>query len=272
MNAVYSDVHASSPLNLIFATYFFAFQILCDFSGYSDIAIGSARILGYDLMENFNNPYFSSSLRDFWRRWHISLSTWFRDYLYIPLGGNRKGVFKTYLNLLITMILCGLWHGASWSFVIWGTFHGLLLALNRAFSGIFEFKLNSPYLSNLLNFLKILITFNLVCLLWIFFRASSISDAIYAINKIFDFLINCIFSNRAIYEFTTTNIFEFYSLNDLLIISVFTAIFLFFERWFKDFVFNNRHLLFCLFFSSVIFWIIVVWGAFNDQEFIYFQF
>ena len=127
VNTVYNAPRHYSGLPLIAATIFFAFQIYCDFSAYSDIAIGAAKILGFDLMENFRQPYFSKSVREFWGRWHISLSTWFRDYLYIPLGGNRVTFTRHLLNLMIVFVVSGLWHGASWTFVIWGALHGLYI-------------------------------------------------------------------------------------------------------------------------------------------------
>ena len=131
---VYSSETPNAP-GVILASTAFAFQIYCDFSGYSDIARGTAKILGFDLMINFNRPYAATSIQDFWRRWHISLSTWLRDYLYVSLGGNRRGPVRTYVNLLLTMLLGGLWHGAAWNFVFWGLWHGLGLALHRFFAG-----------------------------------------------------------------------------------------------------------------------------------------
>ena len=126
INAVYNNVNAHNGTTLLIATIFFSFQIYCDFAGYSNIAIGAAKIMGFDLMTNFTRPYFSSNIHEFWQRWHISLSTWFRDYLYIPLGGNRVGKFRNYVNILITFVVSGLWHGANWTFVIWGALHGFI--------------------------------------------------------------------------------------------------------------------------------------------------
>ncbi|HOD52534.1 MAG TPA: MBOAT family O-acyltransferase, partial [Candidatus Hydrogenedentes bacterium] len=127
VDEVYNNPGKYHGLPVIAATYFFAFQIFCDFAGYSDIAIGSARIMGFELMQNFRRPYFATSISDFWRRWHISLSTWMRDYLYVALGGNRVSKLKWYRNLILTFVLSGLWHGAAWTFVIWGFFHGACL-------------------------------------------------------------------------------------------------------------------------------------------------
>ena len=153
----------------------YAIQIFCDFSGYSDMAIGSAKILGFDLPINFRMPYLATSLTDFWRRWHISLSSWLRDYLYISLGGNRLGVARTYLNLLVTMVLGGLWHGASWNFVIWGALHGAGLAVHKAFSS-FSARPEGSASSLGVRIGSWAATFLFVCFCWVFFRAQS-SDA-----------------------------------------------------------------------------------------------
>lgn len=178
VNAVYNDASNHSGMTLLLATLFFTFQIYCDFSGYSDIAIGTARIMGFDLMENFRQPYLSRSIREFWRRWHISLSTWFRDYLYIPLGGSRVSFGRMLLNLMIVFVVSGLWHGANWTFVIWGALHGGYLVIETILSRLF--KVNIPV------FLRILITFFLVYFAWIFFRANSLDDAIYIASHLFD--------------------------------------------------------------------------------------
>jgi D-alanyl-lipoteichoic acid acyltransferase DltB (MBOAT superfamily) len=157
---------------LLLAVYAYGMQIYCDFSAYSDIAIGSARVLGYKLPINFDRPYMATSLTDFWRRWHISLSTWLRDYLYIPLGGSRFGTFNTYRNLFITMLLGGLWHGAAWNFVIWGGLHGLWLAVERlVFGG--KRLLNLEGQSKPFIFFRWLLTFHVVIICWIFFRAQA---------------------------------------------------------------------------------------------------
>jgi alginate O-acetyltransferase complex protein AlgI len=178
VDPVFSDPHHHSGLSLLLASYFFAIQIYCDFSGYSDMAIGAALTLGIKLMQNFNRPYLSKNISEFWSRWHISLSTWFRDYLYIPLGGNRKTEILTYFNISIVFIISGLWHGANWKYVVWGLIHGALLISYRM-SKRFNISINGY------PFLKWLFTFNLVCLAWIFFRANSITDSIYILQKIF---------------------------------------------------------------------------------------
>ncbi len=185
VDAVYGNVPEHNGLTYLIATYAFAFQIYCDFSGYSDIAIGSARLLGIDLMTNFRSPYFARDLQDFWRRWHISLSTWLRDYLYIPLGGNRLGRARTYVNLLITMLLGGLWHGASWNFVVWGALHGSALATLKATESLrqrLSARIRIP--SPVLVAAQLAITFHFVCLTWIFFRAATLSDALQIVSGI----------------------------------------------------------------------------------------
>lgn len=186
VDTIYNNVgHHTGPSYLI-ATYFFAFQIYCDFSAYSDIAIGSAKVLGFDLMENFRRPYFATTSVDFWRRWHISLSTWLRDYLYIPLGGNRRGVNRTHINLMITMILGGLWHGANWTFIMWGLLHGVLLIASKltlATRDMFYKKLRVPPV--IVKIIRVFVTFHLVCFCWIFFRANTITDAFDIIANLF---------------------------------------------------------------------------------------
>jgi alginate O-acetyltransferase complex protein AlgI len=160
-------------VDLILGVWGYAVQIYCDFSAYSDIAIGVAALLGYTFPRNFDQPYRAVSLSDFWRRWHISLSSWLRDYLYIPLGGNRKGPVRTYVNLMLTMLLGGLWHGAAWKFVTWGGLHGAGLAVERALGG--AGRVAGWTRSHILS---VVLVFNFVCLAWIFFRARTMDDAI----------------------------------------------------------------------------------------------
>lgn len=175
-----------SGLENLFAVYGYAVQIYCDFSGYSDIAIGIALLFGYRLGINFNMPYRSASITEFWHRWHISLSSWLKDYLYISLGGNRKGRLRTYLNLMITMLLGGLWHGASLRFLLWGGMHGLLLAGHKFLMSCFPtLKSSGAKMSTGHRTLGIFITFHLVCLGWIFFRADSMETAWSVLTQIF---------------------------------------------------------------------------------------
>ncbi len=180
VNAVYNAPGSYSGAPLIAATVFFAFQIYCDFSGYSDIAIGAAKVLGFDLMLNFRQPYFAQSVREFWARWHISLSTWFRDYLYIPLGGNRVPFPRYLLNLMIVFVVSGLWHGASWTFVIWGALHGIFIVV-EAILRHRNISFHSP------AWARIGFTFVLVTFAWIFFRANTFSDALYVTTHLLNF-------------------------------------------------------------------------------------
>lgn len=185
VNLVYNHAADYGGSHYIIATVFFAFQIYCDFSGYSDIAIGSASIMGFDLMRNFKRPYLAQNIREFWARWHISLSTWFRDYLYIPLGGNRVVKWRWYYNLFITFLISGLWHGANWTFVIWGALHGFYLVFSIWTSGI-RSKINTFVFGNskqLLRTTQIIITLFLAWFAWIFFRANNISDAFLIIKN-----------------------------------------------------------------------------------------
>jgi len=184
VNTVYSGVAAASEWELVWATYGFAFQIYCDFSGYSDIAIGCARLFGFELMQNFDRPYFSTSIPEFWKRWHISLSTWFRDYLYVPLGGNRVGARRWAFNVIAVFGLSGLWHGASWTFVVWGLLHGTYyLASVRSRRGL-DRGPTAPSRTGFRELAGIAVTFNLVCLAWVFFRANSMGDALLVLRGI----------------------------------------------------------------------------------------
>ncbi|MCR9065176.1 MAG: MBOAT family protein [Cytophagales bacterium] len=179
----YDNPTEHSGLTLLVATIFFSFQIYCDFSGYSDIAIGCARLMGFKLMENFDVPYISKSISEFWRRWHISLSGWFRDYLYIPLGGSRVGEYRHYMNYFIVFMISGLWHGAAWTFIIWGSLHGIYLI----FAMLRKKYLNIEMPQNAFtDKLQILITFGLVTLSWVFFRARGLGNAKVILTKIFN--------------------------------------------------------------------------------------
>ncbi|TCD01704.1 MBOAT family O-acyltransferase [Pedobacter psychroterrae] len=178
VNSIYGHPELHNGSSVAIASLFFAIQIYCDFSGYSDIAIGCARIMGYDLMINFRRPYFSKSISEFWSRWHISLSTWFRDYLYIPLGGNRVPKYRVYLNLMIVFLVSGIWHGANYTFILWGALHGFYLLCGLQFNKLrsgFTHRLHIS--SRVNNLLSIVLTIILVTFAWIFFRATSIKDA-----------------------------------------------------------------------------------------------
>jgi D-alanyl-lipoteichoic acid acyltransferase DltB (MBOAT superfamily) len=178
VDPVFNDPSSHSGLEVLLAVYGFAAQIYCDFSGYTDMAIGIALLLGYQLPQNFNRPYLARSLQDFWRRWHMTLSRWLRDYLYIPLGGNRDGERRTYRNLMLTMLLGGLWHGAAWTFLIWGGIHGTALSLERWARGRWSgFRMPA--------WLAWLITFHVVCLAWVFFRSPDLGTAFSMLGGVF---------------------------------------------------------------------------------------
>lgn len=182
VDAVYNNVANHSAPSMMLATVLFAFQIYCDFAGYSNIAIGAARVMGFRLMENFKQPYWASSIKEFWKRWHISLSTWFMDYVYIPLGGNRVKYYRHLLNLMITFLISGLWHGANWTFVLWGALHGFFIVIENIFKRfVGDFKSKSLFLKGLCT----MFCFVLVCFAWIFFRANNISDAFVIVDRFF---------------------------------------------------------------------------------------
>jgi len=186
-DTIYNNPQSHDSIPIIIATIFFAFQIYCDFSGYSDIAIGSAQVMGFKLMRNFNRPYLSKSISEFWGRWHISLSTWFKDYLYIPLGGNRVAVPRWYLNLFIVFLVSGLWHGANWTFIIWGGLHGFYLVfalITEKFRRRVNEAVGLTKHPKVLSVLQIITTFILADFAWIFFRANNVSDAFYIVRKI----------------------------------------------------------------------------------------
>lgn len=186
VNVVYNDPRAYRGLPLIIAGYFYTFQLYADFSGYTDMALGSARLLNIKLTDNFRSPYFASSIADFWRRWHITLSTWLRDYIYIPLGGNRLGMTRQILNAMIVFFVCGLWHGASWTFVVWGLLHGAFVSLSILFRPLRQAGLRWLHAeeSPITKALAVLVTFHLVAFAWIFFRAGSLSDAAYIVTHL----------------------------------------------------------------------------------------
>ena len=185
VDAVYSAPAAYSGLSLLVTILAYALQIYYDFSGYSDMAIGIAYILGFDLGKNFNLPYLAKNPSDFWQRWHISLSSWFRDYVYIPLGGSRKGKFRTYLNLFITMLLSGLWHGASWSFVIWGVFHAIASVIHKIFTNIKKIAFPNRSKNKNMRVLSTIITFIVVVILWVPFRTNDFGKAMLILTRVF---------------------------------------------------------------------------------------
>lgn len=190
VDRVYNDINTHGNIAAALATFFFAFQILCDFSGYSDIAIGTAKVLGFNLMQNFRRPYFAKTIGDFWRRWHISLSSWFKDYVYIPLGGNKVSAGRYYFNILLTFLISGLWHGAGWNFVFWGLLHGTALVISNSTDSIrkcirLQIKINEK--TTVYKIWQILCTWLFVYITWVFFRSHSIRDALIILHKIIYF-------------------------------------------------------------------------------------
>jgi D-alanyl-lipoteichoic acid acyltransferase DltB (MBOAT superfamily) len=255
VDAVYNNVPNHNGTSFLLATFFFTFQIFCDFGGYSLIAIGTAKCLGFKLMQNFNHPYLSLSVKEFWRRWHISLSSWFSDYVYIPLGGSRCSKVKHYRNLMITMLTSGLWHGANWTFVCWGGLHGLYLICNSYYS---KFTNKKPIVPKLL---RIIVTFFFISFAWIFFRANSISEAY--------IIIKCIVTNHG-------PLFKGDGIPSLVLPVLMIGILLFKEI--KDeyhlriALMHNSNPWISVLSSSVIITVILLCAEFNSGQFIYFQF
>lgn len=272
VNEVYSSPQKYNGITLVVATAFFAFQIYCDFSGYSDIAIGAAKTMGFKLMDNFKQPYFSKTVSEFWRRWHISLSTWFKDYLYIPLGGNRVSRLRRNFNLFITFAVSGLWHGANWTYIIWGSLNGIYLIL-ESFISRFEKKFVKRIDENrgkhIYFFIRSLITFALICFAWIFFRAASFSSAIHIIRRIFQ--INTFGKLSSLFVVTSKD--EFMLCIALILFLMFIDYINTKEDMWK-YLDEKSVLLRWSFYYLLIFMIIIlgVYDVANKSSFIYFQF
>lgn len=272
VNFVYSDPTKFQGFPLLIATVLFAFQIYCDFSGYSDIALGSAQVIGFRLMKNFDRPYFSKSISEFWKRWHISLSTWFRDYVYVPLGGNRVSKWRWYSNLFITFMLSGLWHGADWTYIIWGSINGLYLVVENITLSKRQTMakqlglIRIPFIHKII---KVITTFSLICFSWIFFRANTINDAVYVIMNMFSNL------EESIQDITSTNLG---STKYELLISGFSLAILFTMEWIQRGQSIRQQIAtipayqrLVIYFTLLMF--IIMFGVFNNQQqFIYFQF
>jgi len=276
VNGVYNDVQGVEGIPLILATIFFAFQIYCDFSGYSDIAIGAAQVMGFDLMDNFKRPYFSKSIPEFWRRWHISLSTWFKDYVYIPLGGNRVSEARYYANLFITFLISGLWHGAAWTFVIWGALHGFyqifsLITKKYRIKVIESIGLvNHPTLN---KYLQIAITFVLVDFAWIFFRANSLNDAWYIINNLFAGIVHQISSAGMLSDSLSGFGFSKYELAIAVgFILIMEAIHLIQRHGSIRHMMRDKPIWFRWALYYVLVFMILSFGIYGKSEFLYFQF
>ncbi len=262
VNLVYNDPQSYTGTPLILATYCFAFQIYCDFSGYTDIARGAARVMGYDLVINFNKPYFAENVAEFWRRWHISLSSWFRDYVYFPLGGNRAGVARQSLNLMIVFCLSGLWHGASWNFVIWGALHGVFVIAWK----LFHWKKKS---SIALRIVSIFVTFHLVTFAWIFFRAKTLGDAVYIVTHLFKGI-----SLRNVYDWAPGYQPSEVLLSVILVVCLIVAQLLDKRRPILDRISSQPLLMRACVYGLLllVWWFFVITGDVASQQFIYFQF
>lgn len=259
-DAVFSDPQHSSAMPVWLAVFFFSVQIYADFSGYSDIAIGAARCMGIDLTKNFNRPYQSLNIKEFWKRWHISLSSWFRDYVYIPLGGNRKGVLRKNVNLLITFMLSALWHGAGWTFLVWGILHGIFTVIYDSINNLMPTK-------KLPLFLSWMITSICVGFAWIFFRVDSLNNAMAIIFQSIHLQpvsVNDLTPSAAKIEFGNFGL----ALSFLMIAYMF-----FIERFTtpKLFDLNQKKLADLFVFVSAIL-LIIFFGVFQKSSFIYFQF
>ena len=184
VSSVYNNPDLHNGTSIVVASLFFAVQIYCDFSGYTDIAIGCAKTMGFDLMKNFNRPYFANNIQDFWRRWHISLSTWFRDYLYLPMGGSRVKTYRRYINLFTIFLVSGIWHGANYTYIIWGVLHGFYSVVYVAVKPYLPPLPKNPFAAKIVNTLSILLTLVLVTFAWIFFRANTVADAFLLISRL----------------------------------------------------------------------------------------
>lgn len=259
VDAVYNNPEHHSGVTSIVATIFFTFQIYCDFSGYSTIAIGAARVLGIELMENFRRPYLAKSIKEFWGRWHISLSTWFRDYLYIPLGGSRVKLPSYIRNILIVFIVSGIWHGASWTFVIWGLLHGVYQVAEVLLN---KYVYKGKPRSKAVIAMNYVTTFTLVALAWVFFRANSVQDAFTIVTNILTFKSGGLFIGFAAG----------------FVYSILLIIFLLLAEINYEY-FNNklsliyhRHVSVRYVGYTLLLLLILMIGVFNGSQFIYFQF
>lgn len=263
-NVVYNNYESHNGLSLALGTLFFAIQIYCDFSGYSDIAIGCARTMGFDLMKNFNRPYFASNITEFWRRWHISLSTWFRDYLYIPLGGNRKGEARWMMNVFIVFLVSGLWHGANWTYIVWGALHGIFNTLNILFNKARNKA--SGFIKKIIGlitakYIAVPFTFLLVSLAWVFFRAGSVNQGMHIIQKMFTDFHGPLFTKTGgffIYAALGVSILFFKELKD--------------ERGWNIHVLSSKNYYVRLAGTLFLLFMILLTQVFNSSQFIYFQF
>lgn len=278
VDAVYNDPSRFYGLPLIIATILFAFQIYCDFSGYSDIAIGAAEVMGFRLMKNFNRPYAAISVSDFWKRWHISLSSWLKDYIYIPLGGNRVSKYRRYFNLFFVFLVSGIWHGANWTFIFWGILHGcyqIISIITKNFREKLSKLVGLSAFPALRKLWQTAATFSLVCFTWIFFRADNFSEALFVVHHLFDgwtgWLMN--FNNS---NFLDHSIFLEQSRSRLLLIVAAIIVMEVVQVWReKENIkqvqpIKNVCLRWGLYVALL--WLIIIFGKFGERQFIYFVF
>ena len=259
VNMIYKEPEIYNSLSILIGLFFYSFQIYCDFFGYSTIAVGSALVLGYKLMDNFKNPYFSKSIGEFWQRWHISLSTWFRDYVYFSLGGNKVKIPRWSINILIVFVLSGFWHGANWTFILWGVLHGIIYLLESLFNRFIKIKaVTNQVVNAIISFFKVLKTFVLISFIWILFRAENLEKV--------QLILKSLVSN--------------FNLKDDFLIDSKIWIFLGFFILLDSILFNNRFDLWCktknvfLRWSvySVMIFLIILFSNVENFPFIYFQF
>jgi D-alanyl-lipoteichoic acid acyltransferase DltB (MBOAT superfamily) len=264
VNGAYNNVDQQNGMTLILATIFFSFQIYCDFSGYSDMAIGAAKVMGFDLMANFRRPIFAKSTGEFWKRWHISLSTWFKDYLYFPMGGNKGSVPRWYFNLMVVFLISGLWHGANWTYIIWGGINGFYLVfaiVTKKYRTQFNTLIGIDKFPKIHLFIQIIITFLLISFSRVFFRAKSIGDAITVIKKMITF------KGSVIEQGSITIAYS------LLVILFLSAVEFKKEFYTGSFTLSNHKFFWVrnTYYSMLIILIILI-GVFDGGQFIYFQF
>lgn len=273
---VYNNPTQYSGISFIIATVFFSFQIFCDFSGYSDMAIGAAQVMGFKLMKNFDRPYHSISISEFWKRWHISLSSWFKDYLYISLGGNRVTIPRWYLNTFIVFLVSGLWHGANWTFVIWGAIHGFYLVfslMTRNFRDKLNHFIKFDRVPSVNKFTQIIITFALTNFAWIFFRANNLSDAYYIIKHTFtglgDSLLSVFQHSHIISKLGVTKSEVLIGISAVILME--TIHILQYKTSIRDWVrIQPAFLRWSLYYGIII--VILYFGVYEKRQFIYFQF
>lgn len=268
VDAVYSHPENGIGLAAFAATAFFAFQVYCDFSGYSDIAIGSARVMGFTLMKNFNIPFFSTNLSELWKRWHISLTSWFKDYVYVPLGGNRVPKWRWYVNLIVTFSLSGLWHGANWTYIIWGSMQGVFLAIGAATQNLrnrFNMQFGNFQGSFLWNVWQQLIVFTLFCSGLVFFRSQNLDAALLLIKNGLQ-----LSSTDFTFNVFKTNPYEF-RLGLLAILVLLVMEKLMGGRYIFEWAKNFSRIFNWVFFTMLTL-IILLFGVFNSNSFVYFQF